>query len=263
MGILNLSDDEKVLAARARDYISRALDRGIPTFTDFLSERERAVVLDVSSSLSAMDNTVVFGGFADAERTVVGFFPDYFLFSEKDELYREFPICLLEIECSGFKEHSHRDFLGSVLGLGLDRSVVGDIIVGDKGYSANIFVLSRICDFIADNLKLVGRDGVTVRKADLSELSSVRREFELIKGTCASMRSDALVSEILNLSREKAQKLFTEGYVSINHETVENRSKIITVGDIIAIRGHGKFRISSIGDLNRKGRTRFEVQKYV
>lgn len=263
MGILNLSDSEKILSARAKEYVHRALERGVPVFTDFLSDRERAVVLECSSLLSAMENTVVFGGYDEAERTMIGFFPDYAMYLETEELYSEFPVALLSIECSGFRTHTHRDYLGSILALGIERCVIGDIIVGDKGYSAYVVVHRRICDFILENLKLIGRDGANVKKEDFRVLSNVKREFQTIRGTCASMRVDALISEALCVSRDKAQNLVSDGFVSINHEICENRSRIITVGDILTVRGFGKFRLSLVGDVNRKGRTRFELQKYI
>lgn len=260
---MKLSDDEKILAARAEDYVRRALERGIPAFTDFLSDRERAIVLFAASSLGAKDNTVVFGGYNDAERTVIGFFPDYCLYLERDELLSQFPVSALFVECSGFRTHTHRDFLGSVLGLGLERTVIGDIIVGENGYNATVFVHSKAVDYIIENLRLVGRDGVKVKKLDSADSLETKRQFEVIKGTCASLRIDALISEVFNISREKAQNLVAMGYVSINHEETTDKSKLLSVGDTFSVRGYGKFRLSVVGDVNRKGRTRFEIQKYI
>ncbi len=263
MGIFNLSDDEKILAARAGDLLRSALDRGCPSFTDFLSDREKAIVLWEASSFGAGDNVLAFGGYEDAERTVIGFFPEYYFYSEKDELFSEFPITALSIECSGFKVHTHRDFLGSILGLGLERTVIGDIIVGENGYNATVFVHSKAADFILENLRLVGRDGVKVRALTSVTSLEIKRNFEIIKGTCASMRVDAIISEIFNISRDKAQKLVSDGYVTVNHEEILDKSKALSLGDIFTVRGFGKFRVSEIGDVNRRGRTRFEIQKYI
>lgn len=263
MGILNLSDDEKILAAKAEDYIRRAKDKGVAAFTDFLSDREQAVVMQVAAQMSASENTVVFGGYSDAERAVVGFFPDYCLYMERKELLSDFPLSVLCIKCSGFREHTHRDFLGSFMGLGIERSVIGDIIPDEKGYSATVFVLSKISGYICENLRLVGRDGVKVFPRDFEGLHIAKRKFADISGTCASLRIDALISEILNVSREKASTLILDGSVSINHSELSDKSKTVAQGDIITVRGFGKFRVFEIGDINRKGRTRFTVQKYI
>lgn len=263
MGILNLSEEEKILAAKAEDCIRRANDKGVAAFTDFLSDREQAVVMQIVSQLSFAENTIAFGGYEDAERAVVGFFPDYCAYMEREELIADFPVSALRINCSGFREHNHRDYLGSFMGLGIERSVIGDIIVDDKGYSATVFVLSKLSGYILENLKLVGRDGVKIVKCDIDELEISERKFDDITGTCASLRIDALISEMLNISRDKASSLILCGSVSLNHAELSDKSKNVVQGDIITVRGFGKFKVSVIGDVNRKGRTRFTVQKYI
>lgn len=263
MGKIILTDDEKVLAARAADLLRKSSRENCPVFSDFMSDRERAVVLQTVSELAGADRVITFGGFEDAERTIAGFFPEYCIYMEKDDLYGEFPITALKIECSGFREHSHRDFLGSILGLGLERFVTGDIIVGDKGYSAIVFVQERISEFIIENLKLVGRDGVKVTVCPKGEAVEIRRSFESIFGTVASFRIDALLSEVLNLSREKAVKLIESGSVTVNHVQTLSKSDEIAEGDIFTAKGFGKYKLSKIGDLNRKSRIRFEVEKYI
>ncbi len=262
MGNLILNDEEKVLSSRARDLIQRCNAENIPVFSEFLSDRESAVVLEKANEMCVQNTFISFGGFPDAERTVAGFFPEYCIYMDKEELLREFPIEALKIECSGFREHSHRDFLGSILGLGLNRSVIGDIIVGEKGYCATVFVHKKIACFLAENLKLVGRDGakVSVCSADSIDIS---RNFKEISGTAASFRIDALLSEILNISRDKAVRLIETEYVTINHVTVSDKSKAVSECDVITVRGFGKYRLSAIGDVNRRGRIRFRAEKYV
>ncbi len=262
MGNLILTDEEKVLASRTRDLIQRCASENIPVFTEFLSDRESAVVCEKANEMGARNALISFGGYGDAERTVAGFFPEYCIYMDKEELLREFPIEALKIECSGFREHSHRDFLGSLLGLGIDRSVTGDIIVGDKGYNATVFVHQKISSFILENLRLVGRDGVKVSVCDVADIN-ISRNFQKISGTAASMRIDALLSETLNISRDKAVKLIESENVTVGHVTVTDKSKALTQGDIITVRGFGKYRLSLVGDINRKGRIRFEVEKYI
>lgn len=262
MGNLILTDEEKVLSSRARELIHRCGTENVPAFTEFLSDREAAVVRERVCEMGVQNTFISYGGFDDAERTVAGFFPEYSVYMDKEELLREFPIEALKIECSGFREHSHRDFLGSVLGLGLDRAVIGDIIVGEKGCSAVVFVHRKIAAFICENLKLVGRDGVKVSICDTASIC-ISRNYEKISGTVSSLRIDALLSEILNISRDKAVKLIESELVTVNHVFVAEKSKEVSEGDVITARGFGKYRLSVVGDVNRKGRTRYEVEKYI
>lgn len=263
MGKLVLTEEEKILAARAQDLIRKCDSDNCPVFSDFLSDREKEIVLCKARELGAAGSVITFGGFPDAERTMAGFFPDYCLYMEKEELLDEFPIVMLEIKCSGFREHNHRDFLGSVLGLGLERFVVGDIIVGENGCNAFVFVHERIADFLVENLKLVGRDGVKVAVCPQSCVTDIKVKTEQINGTAASLRADALISEVLNLSRDKTVKLIEAGLVTVDHAPVTEKSTEIGQGSIFTVRGYGKYRLSGVGDRNRKDRIRFTVEKYV
>ena len=263
MGKIILTEEEKVLSARVGDLLKKSINENSPAFSDFLSDRERAIVLQTASELSASDRVITFGGFETAERTIAGFFPEYSVYMEKDDLHSLFPITALKIECSGFREHSHRDFLGSILGLGIERFVTGDIIVSDKGYGAIVFVHEKISDFLLENLKLIGRDGVKVSRCTDLKTIDTEKSFQAINGTVASLRIDALLSEVLNISREKATRLVESGFVTVNHAQVQSKSEEISEGDIITAKGFGKYKLTKIGDSNRKGRIRFKVDKYV
>ncbi len=259
----NLTQDEKILAARVADYIQRCEKNGKAVFTDFLSERESAIVCATAAQAGVAELIVRFGGFRNAERTVVGFFPQYSIYFEKSEILNEFPIVALKITCSGFEEHTHRDYLGAILALGIERSVIGDIVVGDNGYTATVFVLEKISEFLISTLKLIGRDSVKIKRCALNEIPEIAHEVSEIFGTLASLRIDSFVSEILNISRDKAVKLIESGFVTVNHAQVLSKSERISEGNVITVRGYGKFKLSQVGDANKKGRTRFCAEKYV
>ena len=263
MGKLVLNDDEKVLCARVQDMFRKCNCESVPVFSDFLSDREKAIVLEKSREIGVTDSLKFYGGYSDAERTVAGFFPDYCAYMDTHELYEEFPIEVLKIECSGFREHNHRDFLGSVLGLGIERTVIGDIVVGEKGYSCTMIVHKKISDFLLENFKFVGRDGIRVSLSTRASLDNIGKNFEIICGTVAGFRADAILSEILNISRDKSVRLIEGGFVTINHMEINSKSEQISENDIITVRGHGKYRLSKIGTSNRKGRIRFEVEKFI
>lgn len=263
MGKLILTDEEKVLCARVRDMLRKCDCENCPVFSDFLSDREKAIVMEVARETGAPGPVLFYGGYRDAERTLVGFFPEYCMYVDEADLYDEFPIDVLEIVCSGFREHTHRDFLGSVLGLGIERTVIGDIIVGEKGYSSNMIVHRKISEFLLENFRLVGRDGIKVSKNTVQSLEGVERNFELICGTVAGFRVDALLSEVLNISREKSVRLIEGGFVTINHMEINSKSEQVSEKDVFTVRGYGKYRLSKIGSANRKGRIRFEAEKFI
>ena len=263
MGKIVLNDEEKVLVARVNDLIQKCDKENRAVFSDFLSDREKVIVLEETRGAFPADRVIVYGGFEDAERTIVGFFPEYSMFSDVSELYEEFPIKAVKIVCSGFREHSHRDFLGSVLGLGLERTVIGDIVPDEKGYSATVFVHEKIVSFLTENLRLIGRDGVNTTLCTADDVVELKRNYEPITGTVASFRIDAVISEVLNISREKSVKLIEAGLVTVNHAVVLEKSEELKCADVFTVRGSGKFRLSEIGTANRKGRIRFLVEKFV
>lgn len=263
MGKFILTDEEKVLCARVRDMIRKCNCDNYPVFSDFLSDREKSIVMDVVREVGANGPVLFYGGYKDAERTLAGFFPEYSMYINEEELYTEFPIEVFEIECSGFREHTHRDFLGSVLGLGIERAVVGDILVGEKGYSSTMIVHRKISEFLLENFKLVGRDGIKISRTTVQSLESVERNYELICGTVSGFRIDALLSEVLNISREKSVKLIEGGFVTINHMEIDSKSDQVCEKDVFTVRGYGKYRLSKIGSVNRKGRIRFEAEKFI
>ena len=257
-----LSDEEKLFFSRVTELAERCRQRCVPAFTGFLTDREQAIFQSAAESVGMRGQTVCFGGYPDAERAIGAFFPDYCFYDGAPSLSGEFPIRALSLVCSGFREHTHRDYLGSLLGLGVDRSVVGDILVCESGDAATVFVHEKIVPFFLENLKLVGRDGVRVTLASDGEIAGVERRYDEIRGTCHSMRVDAVLAEVLGLSREKAEKLIADGSVEIGHCPVTEKSEPVELHDVITVRGYGKYRVDETGDVNRRGRIRFLIRKY-
>ncbi len=263
MGILRLNDDERIFESRIEDLVDQCDKKSIPVYSSFLSEREAEIAKEVVCRLGKKENILFFGGFDEAERSILGVFPDYSMYCEREELLSDFPICVINAECSGFRTHTHRDFLGSLLALGIQRDVLGDILPSTNGYSAVLFVHRKIAEYVLENLTLVGRDRVKMSLCENFDKSAIKREYQSINATVASLRTDAVISELLNLSREKSQLLITQDAVAVNHRQVEAKSHEIKVGDTISVRGYGKYKLSKIGDINRKGRIRITVLKFI
>lgn len=255
--------DEKLLSAKIKDAAALALRRGEATFTAFLSEAQRAyiernVFLDPDE-----ERLLFFGGYQEAEYTVAGFFPSYLFYDEAFEPEKEFPIRVLSAKGSGFRTLTHRDFLGSLMSLGITRESVGDIAVADDGHSAYIFCLAKTEAFLLQNLVSAANDKIICCPCNADAITLPAKKFVPLAVTVASARLDAILSAALKLSREEAAALVASGGVSIDHVVCTDKGKICGEGMLLSIRGSGRIRIASFGDRNRRDRLRLTLLRYV
>ncbi len=261
------SEELSALTARLDDLLARA-GGGELAVSAFLSPREQAAAKRHLTRCSASFR--LWGGFASAERQRVYFLPDYIELEDGEELERalsEFgystAISALRIEGSGYRTLTHRDFLGSLLGLGLERTVVGDILLlGDEGKEALVFCDSGIAEFIKEELRAVANDKVKVKEAEGS-IKPPPRKTQPIHDTVASARIDAVVAALCSLSREKARAAVVSGLVEIDYESEERPDRTVSEASVISVRGFGKYRVMALSDKTRKGRYRLEAEKYV
>lgn len=266
---MNISDKQlEFLYARLADMAedcSRGIFRAGPFFS--LSELQK-----VKAWLSREErgiNARIFGGYCNAERARVYFLPDY-MSTEEDvhpsdvisEYGYEEPTAMLKITASGFRSLTHRDFMGSLLSLGIERDVVGDIVI-DGDFCAYVFCDIGIAAFICDNLTKVANDAVKVSVEPLPRTEFGARRFETIHETVMSGRLDAIVGAVCNLSREISKKLVLSGMCELNHECEQSPDRELKAGDVFSVRGYGKYKLSSYDGENRRGRQRITVQKYI
>ncbi len=222
-------------------------------FSRFVSPHD-LMVFQTQYQPSPFVSVSYFGGAADCERVQLGFFPD-FLEPENSA----FPISpLLISDVSGL---SHRDILGSALGLGIKREMLGDIFIDSQ--RAVLMCDSQVSDFLLMNLKTIGRKKVEVSLCPAKIAVSLERKFVLTRHVIASLRLDAVVGAAANLSRSEAAASISGGNVSVNFATTEDLSKKLCVGDVISIRHHGRFVLETICGETRKGRLAVELKKYV
>ena len=272
-----LTDGEQLLLKRCDELYSRA-DNGVVCCSDFLNLRERFIIEKHRRSFFTDDDSsplcVFYGGYPSAERTMLCFFPSYTRYSVSDltniasELSDEFEGTLvpIRIKTSGYVRLAHRDFLGALIGLGIDRGALGDIITDEDGAVA--FALPSVAKLIESELTYIGRDKVKVCPASLPAGFDYQREFKTVSGTVASPRLDAVVSEIAATSRDSAKLLISQGLVEHNHFTADRPDREVFGGDIISIRKTsgtkgGKFIIDKIDELSSKGRIRLSARRYI
>ncbi len=256
---MNISKENEALCTalkRIEDIIESAQRKYEAHFSTFL-DAETLFALKNHCRTEDDFACAFFGGYAEAERCIFGVWPAY----EEVAYEEKFPITLLRIDTPPQKTLSHRDCLGALLGLGLKREMIGDILCDERVFY--VFVSTKIADYILNNLDKVGSAGVKISKADLHAFIAPQPKT-ISKGIFVmSNRLDAIVSGALDLSRAKAADLIRAEKVSVNHALKTEISLKVNEGDLISVRGFGRYRVGTEGSQSRKGRTYIEIIKYI
>ena len=238
---------------RLRELAQRSWNRGIPCFTDFLDLSEQTALKRVRNLLPPVE-IHLFGGTEGFERLMAGFG------SAENE---DFPIVCLRITPTGLRfaeELSHRDVLGSLMSLGFERSLLGDIVLREK--EAWLFCAERIADFITDNLLSIRRTSVSCARVSApppGELFHTERRVLQV----SSERMDALVAHAFRLSRSSAQSLFPAGKVFLDGAECAGTDAVPQSGQIVSVRGMGRFRFIGAETVSRKGKLNTVIEMYV
>jgi RNA-binding protein YlmH len=241
---------------RFAELADRSYTKGQFTFTQFLGMADLSLFYEEKRTLDYVKPTV-FGGYDGAERAVVRFGDPESLGYEEN-----FPIDILAIVPLVDKfadDLTHRDFLGALMSLGIERSLLGDIIV--TGKKAYIFCLERISDFIIENLISVKHTSVSVRKAETEDIKDIPRGFEKEKMIqVASERIDAVIAKVYNVSRSATMEYFAQKKVFLNGRQTENTSLALKQDDVVTVRGYGRFKLAEIVGTSRKGKLNILVR---
>lgn len=232
------NSQEKLIISKVLDKVDMCIKKHTMTFTDFLNPTETAFVYNnVLKSIRDV-NFLVFGGTEYCERNIIGFSPEYI-----DICKYDFPIKALKIKrnVKFSSDLSHRDYLGSILGIGIDREKTGDIIIFDD--YAICFVLEGIADYLGVNLVKIGRTAVKTDIVDINGLEMPDINIVEKRATVSSMRIDAIVGAAFNISRGKSQAFIRSEKVNVNWIPVNSVSYTVKENDMISVRGKGRFRI--------------------
>ncbi len=251
-----IMDEKELIKKRFFELADRSYSKGQFTFTQFLGMADLSYFYEEKRKLD-FAFTTVFGGYEGAERAMVRFGnPDTFGYEE------DFPIDILAIVPLADKfadDLTHRDFLGALMSLGIERSLLGDIIV--TGKKAYLFCMNRISDYIIENLISVKHTTVSVRKAEADDICEIPKGFDKEKIIqVASERIDAVIAKVYNLSRSIASEYFAKEKVFVNGRLTENTSLNLKQGDIVTVRGFGRFKLSEILGTSKKGKLSVQVR---
>lgn len=239
-----------MIVARVEDKIKRVNSKNIPEAVGFLTPYERAEIEKLR-----LPRHFFFGG-KDAERTFLFLLPDYM---EEDSFPIQDYICAISAKVP-FGAPTHRDFLGSILGLGIERECIGDIIVGEESF---FFVTRKMAPFILQNLEKVGRLGVKLSEVPLDTVPEKNEPYTEVEASVASLRLDALMSAAFNISRSAATAAIEAGQVSVNWLSCENPSQTLAEDDIISFRGRGRAKLAEVGGFSKKGRQFVKFHTFV
>ena len=243
-----------MLISRTEDMTRLCEKTFTPKFSSFLTEGEAALAVKYLEFIG-WEKYLLYGGYENAARVMMGIFPGY---DEPQE--NDFPIKRVKLTGRNIGALTHRDFLGSLMALGITRSSVGDIVcLDDRVYA---MLTESAAALAVSQITRIGKEGV---KCVLCEDESIVREdrFSEIGGTVASLRLDAVLGTVLRLSREKAALLIRSGAVSADHRITENVSMQLTEGVVLSVKGYGRFILSEVGGKTKKDRIHITVKKYL
>lgn len=252
--------EERVLLARVLDKLDLAQNRGVPAHTPFLSQGERASVTDLLAAAGHPRHTF-WGGYEGAERTICLFLPDW---QEEDDARSdpEGPLAALEGTFPAEASLSHRDVLGALMGLGLTREKLGDILFPGPG-RCQVVSLREALPILLSQWESAGRWKVSLKEIPLSALAPAPAQVKTIRDTVATPRLDAVLAAGFSLSRSKAAGYISSGKVALNHRECLKGDKLVEEGDVLTCRGLGKCVVKEVPGQSRKGRTMLVLERYL
>ena len=250
--------EDRLLLAKVLDRAEQSHSRNIPASTDFLSPQQRVMAQELLH-LAGIPETAyaALGGYEGAERTILLFLPDWL---EAEDAQSQSPLRFLRASFRKEYHLTHRDFLGSLMGMGIVREKIGDILVGPD--SADVLVLDTVAEFLAQSWESAGRVKLRVAEIDPGcvHIPEIRREER--RDTVSSLRLDAVCSTGFRMARGKAAALIESGRVQLNWRECTKPDRTVSEGDTVSARGFGKFELTEVGALTKKGRIPITVQCY-
>lgn len=246
-----VSASSRQVAIRIIDLASQVMKKHEPAFSDFITPEDQDVALRILSQIPDV-NYDLFGGYDDAEYQIVGIFPDWMMFTKED-----FPLSVIDVEMK--EEATHRSVLGSVLGLGIKRDKIGDILVYDD--IIQVVAGHTMAQYISVHLRKIGRHPVKSSVLGIEGLKPKAVEYESFGATVKSLRLDAIVAAGFHISRGKAADLIKQERVKVNYRFVTSVSKQLSDGDLISVRGKGRIVYAGDEGTTRKDRIRVKLKR--
>lgn len=248
-------EKEELFKKRMSELSKKAYYKGILTYSDFLDLNEQNILHSLSFEDAGVQ-VLLFGGYDAAERQMAAFVSDAFCCKN------DYPISCIKISPLNKKfsdSLTHRDYLGAILNLGIERCKIGDILVEDD--AAFVFCHASMADFLMDEICRIKHTSVRTELITEEEyLPKPKREE--ISGTVASPRLDSVIALAFHTSRSSMLPFIESGKVFVNGKNVVSNGYVLKDGDIISVRGKGKFQFDSITNKTKKNRYHVILYKY-
>lgn len=250
-----MNKEEHFLKNRFLELANIAYERNIYTFTDFLNINE-INILNTYSNILPPVRIELSGGNSYAERKIA-------IFSAFDICYeQEPPITVIKIAPINSQYAdilNHRDFLGAILNLGINRNKIGDIFISDN--IAYIYCIDEIAAYIVENLRKIKHTLIKSEICNISELD-IKPELKQIKGTVANIRLDSLIATAFGTSRNSIISFIESGKVFVNGKLITSNGYAVKEKDIVSVRGKGRFIFDGALGMTKKGRNVISIHLY-
>lgn len=250
-----MTKEEQLLQRRLADLCRQAADNYYCTFSDFLNMNEQTLFYTAKDTFSSA-GFEFWGGYPDAERRMLQFYPHGF----ETEAFPMACICIRPSNAKFADALTHRDFLGALINLGIDRSRLGDILIENN--TAYVFALSQIAGYITEMLTRVRHTKVEAFLCEVPEAAIVPH-FKTKQSTVTSIRLDSIIAAAFNLSRSAAVRYISAQSVFINGRLAESAGTVPKDNDIISVRGLGRFKFENTSLKSKKDKFVVKTHIYI
>ena len=242
-----VNSDENNFCRHIEDLILSSQKHFCVKYSGFLTEREQQLARTTADSMGS--GYSFYGGYADASRKI---------FASAEAADEDFPLSAITFFFRRQDNLTHRNFLGTLMSLGINRNLIGDIKVGQG--AAIIFVSSAAASLVLGEVKKIGNVGVRAEEGIRAKIPE--QEYEILPQTVSSLRADVVVSAVCGVSREKSSFLIRSGSVVLSGVQLDSTSENIEIGEVFSIKGYGKYILSEIGNTTKKGKVHITIKKY-
>lgn len=256
---LQATGEDRLLLSQILDRAEQVQRRNVPASTNFLSPQQQMIALDALRLAEIPETSyLLYGGYDGAERKCILFLPDWM---EPVDAVACSPIRCLRATFRADKPLTHRDFLGSLMGMGVVREKIGDILVDES--STDVLVLESIQNFLLQSWLETGRTHQKITAVGLNCIHIPAIHCKEVRDTLSSMRLDAVVASGFQMARGRAAELISAGKVQLNWRNCTKGDKTVSAGDTISARGFGKIELSEVSGMTRKGRISVILKRFI
>ena len=258
------NDEDRLLVSKILDKIKISKTRNQIVNTDFLDMYQKKISTDILK-IAKEENYIFYKPWGETDRAMLIIYPEKFsdLFLNNNFNYGTIVKAIkIELPNELKGKYTHRDYLSGIMKLGIKREKIGDILVFDNG--ADIVVCNEICEYLINSLNQLTRFKKSkIEEIDLKQLRIPEIKKEIIRITVPTLRLDSIVSELAHCSRTSANDIILSQRVFINYENETKNSKQVNIGDILVIRGKGKFIIKELEGKTKKDKLVVIVEHYI